>query len=349
MKRLFTLGVAGLALYAVASTTGCEGDQRAAPSQVATAKTGTLGMNLEATSASGKIYRLRAATFLVDSLGNFTPFLDKLPVTSVDAGVSLPPPIFSDGGGFPGTGGTSAGGSTFGSGGSFSAGGSGGFSGGFPTSSTETVLSSETDLSKTVLETFLAPSEYEVQLVDGWFMEQVDQLLGTTAVVSATLENGPFQIFSITSNQETFVQYVFDVNGERVQFGPPGRLIIGIQVNETGGSCGDGVVNGTETCDGNAFGGNTCATATLGAEPFGFLLCTSVCKFDTSQCFGGGTGGGTGAGGITGAGGGFGIDGGFGGFGGFGGTGGTGPGTGGKAASDAGVKPVTDGSFFKPF
>src|SRR5262249_189117 len=86
---------------------------------------------------------------------------------------------------------------------------------------------SETDLSQAVLETFLAPSSYFVFLQFGWFMEQEDKLLGTSAVVPATLISSNFQSFNIESDKETFVRFDFQVDGQRVSFGPPGRLIVG--------------------------------------------------------------------------------------------------------------------------
>lgn len=48
--------------------------------------------------------------------------------------------------------------------------------------------------------------------------------------------------------------------------------------------CGNRRLEGGELCDGNALGGETCETATLGAMPLGKLRCTSSCAFDTSGC-----------------------------------------------------------------
>ena len=106
----------------------------------------------------------------------------------------------------------------------------------------------------------------------------------------------------------------FEVNGERVVFGPPGRLIVGIKVHERQGSgfCGDGIIDAGEQCDSFNLGGETCASATMNSLPFGTLFCTFFCTLDTSQCFGnepGDGGGGTaGIGGMGGVGGGFGVD-----------------------------------------
>lgn len=46
-------------------------------------------------------------------------------------------------------------------------------------------------------------------------------------------------------------------------------------------SCGDGVVNGAEQCDGAALGGNTCQTQGF---DMGVLGCTASCLLDVSQC-----------------------------------------------------------------
>lgn len=105
-------------------------------------------------------------------------------------------------------------------------------------SSNTTTLSSETDPTKSVLEAFLNPCTYQIQLLDGWFVTQVDDLLGSESFVPATLLSSPFQVFDIQSDQETFVKFDFEVDGQRVGFGPPGRLIVGIGVNERGGNPG---------------------------------------------------------------------------------------------------------------
>lgn len=49
------------------------------------------------------------------------------------------------------------------------------------------------------------------------------------------------------------------------------------------GVCGDGVQSGTESCDGQDFAGRTCGS--LGFDS-GNLLCTAMCRLDTSQCTG---------------------------------------------------------------
>ena len=101
------------------------------------------------------------------------------------------------------------------------------------------VLRSEDDPSAPVLETFLAPGTYFSILDGGWFVEQVDSLNGTAFGVSANLESGSVQQFNITSDQESFVRYDFQVDGQRVSFGPPGRLIVGATFHESeGGTSG---------------------------------------------------------------------------------------------------------------
>jgi predicted esterase len=49
-------------------------------------------------------------------------------------------------------------------------------------------------------------------------------------------------------------------------------------------TCGNGVVDGSEQCDGAMLGGATCASATMGAFPSGTLACAANCGFDMSGC-----------------------------------------------------------------
>lgn len=49
------------------------------------------------------------------------------------------------------------------------------------------------------------------------------------------------------------------------------------------GVCGDGKVNGAESCDGSALGGHTCESQGVGS---GNLACTAGCTFDISGCAG---------------------------------------------------------------
>ncbi len=371
MKKIVSYVAMGLAFGCAVDLGGCS-DDGAQKAPAAVAQTGTLKMNLETVSASGKVYRLRNAFFEV----NPSFFFEAKGEVGATGSASASPdggPISAGGSpGFPftdsgvagstGTGGFGGfpiedGGIIFGGspgfGGAFPAGGTpsdtGGFAGagafGGGTGSGTIELSSENNPDDPVIETFLSPSSYTIQLFDGWFMEQVDNLLGTATPVQASLLSDTFQFFDIQSNQETFVQYQFLVNGERVGFGPPGRLIVGIGVTETNGTCGNGVLDPGEVCDGANFGGETCASATLGSAPFGTLFCSSDClSFDTTFCFGQGTvdgGGGTFGGG--GFGGGFPVtDGGFGGAGGAAGAPTTGGSTStggaeGSAAPDAGL------------
>jgi hypothetical protein len=66
-----------------------------------------------------------------------------------------------------------------------------------------------------------------------------------------------------------------------------------------GSSCGNRRVDRSEQCDGTALRGNTCATATRGAKPYGTLRCSNQCRFDTSACMASGSGGTGGTGGST--------------------------------------------------
>jgi hypothetical protein len=93
-------------------------------------------------------------------------------------------------------------------------------------------LRSEDDPTRAVLETFLNPGTFGIELQNGWFVEQVDELLGGAFPVEATLLSSAFQVFTIQSEQETFVKFDFEVDGQRVGFGPPGRVIVGIGVHE---------------------------------------------------------------------------------------------------------------------
>ncbi len=49
--------------------------------------------------------------------------------------------------------------------------------------------------------------------------------------------------------------------------------------------CGDGVIQGTEKCDGADFGGATCETETEGGFPFGSLSCNVDCTISDIDCF----------------------------------------------------------------
>jgi hypothetical protein len=84
--------------------------------------------------------------------------------------------------------------------------------------------------------------------------------------------------------------------------------------------CGNGRLDPGEACDSAALTGQTCASLTMNARPFGTLRCKTSCVFDASGCSAPqGAGGFIGTGGFVGAGG-FGAAGGFGGSAGFGGN-----------------------------
>lgn len=69
---------------------------------------------------------------------------------------------------------------------------------------------------------------------------------------------------------------------------------ITIEISATVPGCGDGVVSGSEQCDGSNLGGATCSV--LGFTG-GSLSCSSACTFITSSCTSGSSGGGGGGGG----------------------------------------------------
>lgn len=49
-------------------------------------------------------------------------------------------------------------------------------------------------------------------------------------------------------------------------------------------TCGDGIVNGQEACDGSALGGQTCASALGNPSATGALSCNANCTLNTSAC-----------------------------------------------------------------
>jgi hypothetical protein len=351
MRRLLSFVAVGFAVqYALGGVAGCSSADPVKKTEPATGKKGTLSLNLESVSQSGKVYRLRDATFFVNPAFVFPtePFPPPFPGGSTGFGGA---PSFPDGGievgggaggpialdgGFPQGGFVGSGGFFGGDGGFFTAGsvGAGGFvspgSGSF-------TLSSEENPDEPVIERFLAPGGYEIDLFPGWFIEQVDSALGTSAQVPATLESSEFQLFNISSDQETFVRFDFLVDGSRVSFGSPGRLIVGIGINETNGGafCGDGVMQQGEDCDGFDLGKQTCASVTMGSRPIGTLFCTANCQFDTTFCQSGFTEGGTG---------GFGTGGSIGTGGGLGSA----DGSVGLPSADAGMGPGAGGSTGMP-
>lgn len=48
--------------------------------------------------------------------------------------------------------------------------------------------------------------------------------------------------------------------------------------------CGDGLITGSEQCDGLNFGGASCDTITTGQCTSGSLVCTVGCRIDTTNC-----------------------------------------------------------------
>lgn len=167
MKKLFSRVAIGCGIL-MGAAAGCAHQDE--PKTAALGQ-GTLHMALETVSESGKVYRLRQATFPVDS-------------ASGDRAV---------------------------------------------------VLRSDDDLSRPVLEAFLSPGSFRITLETGWFIEQVDGLAGTAVPVEAQLVSDSVRSFDIESEQETLVQFAFDVNGERVTFPAPGRLIVGVGITEREG------------------------------------------------------------------------------------------------------------------
>jgi len=103
---------------------------------------------------------------------------------------------------------------------------------------------------------------------------------------------GPFEIDLVVVTRavpvDTEVKFipVFELNGENIPANFLGKSVVLTGVS--GGSCGDGVINGNEVCDGGALGGQTCQS--LGFAGGGNLACNSDClSFDTTQCTAGGT------------------------------------------------------------
>lgn len=292
MKKAMSYLAMGAALYTVTALPSCATEEDAPVVKVTDKKTGSINMLLQK-ETNGHVYRLRQAVFPVTPLGVPTSIAvpedgDEFPIFP-DAGFGGFPA-----GGSPGTGGLFETGGFIGSGavtgtGGFFAGGSpgtGGFgTGGFGTGGSTIILNSEDNPNSLTLSAFLAPSTYQIQLLDGWFMERVDELLGTSVIVPAQLVSSPFMFFDIQSNQETFVEFTFRVDNRDVTFGPPGRLSISIDIIED--SCGNGIVDPGESCDNGDFLGQDCASATFGQFPLGFLQCSPFCQIDTTFCFGG--------------------------------------------------------------
>src|SRR5947207_1874925 len=101
--------------------------------------------------------------------------------------------------------------------------------------------------------------------------------------------------------------------------GAPPKAKSGTGGSSSSSTCGNGVAEGHEACDGSDLKNETCATATMNPAIRGTLACTSSCTFDLRGCKLSADAG-TGRGGTFGGFGGAGTGGTFGGFG--GGTGG---------------------------
>jgi hypothetical protein len=251
MRRFnsFHLGLVLLAAASLGAGACSGGKERSQPEVEAKKNTGNLALGLTARGASGALYRLREAFFEIDPLGSggsggsgsggFAgqpfPFPEE-PGMAPSAGGSAGSGSAS--GGRPGAGGGSSmggfgggvalgGASTGGFAGSF-----GGFGGSFP-GSFPTFLFSEDDPTATTLEASLNTGNYAITLFSGWFLEKVVE--GEAVAVDATLLSPQTQFFSIQTNDETFVSYRFETNGEIIDFGQ-GRLIVDIEVEETNGN-----------------------------------------------------------------------------------------------------------------
>ncbi len=96
-----------------------------------------------------------------------------------------------------------------------------------------TTLFTENDPLATTLEATLPTGNFFIDLFGDFNLEKVAED-GSSTRVNATLISPQSQTFSISPNQETFVTYSFETNGEVVNFGQ-GRLVITLDVTETEG------------------------------------------------------------------------------------------------------------------
>jgi hypothetical protein len=95
-----------------------------------------------------------------------------------------------------------------------------------------TSLSTENDPLATTIESTLPVGNFFIDIFGGFSLEKVEN--GTTTRVNATLLSPAEQVFTIQTNEETFVGYRFETNGEIVDFGQ-GRLIVTLDVSEREG------------------------------------------------------------------------------------------------------------------
>ncbi len=232
----------------------CSSDGKGRPSaeEASLAETGSLSLELTARGNSGALYRLRQATFQVEQLsdggGVSPPPIEPPPFPVPFPGPRpVPPDVILDDmpvgtGGSSGSAGSSNIGGGTSSGGSPSTGGfAGGFGGSVPVAGAGggggffAFLFSEDDPQSTTLETNLPTGQFIITLFDGWFLERVQG--GEVTVVDARLVSPQTLDFFISANDETFVNYRFETNGEIVDFGQ-GRLIVDIEVDEVQGGGG---------------------------------------------------------------------------------------------------------------
>jgi hypothetical protein len=149
------------------------------------------------------------------------------------------------------------------------------------TGSQSIVLDSEVDPGAVALTALLGTGDYVALLSGSWFLERLDP--GGFVPVNATLTSPNPVTFRISAGATTSVPFRFATNGIIVVIGT-GTVSITTEVTEIGdgvATCGDGVVTGTEQCDGSALGSQSCASRGFGG---GSLACRSSCTFDFSGC-----------------------------------------------------------------
>lgn len=242
---------AGVGLSALVA---CSSDHKPPSEEVA--RTGTLGLALESTAASGTTYRLRNATFIITNAhtgdtvdflfsedappsarelrkvlvtGTYTItlldgwFMERVSGSSSGSGGSGATGAFGGTSGSSGKGGSPGKGGSVGSGGRVGKGGSssvGGFAGEFAQGGQD---DSEAGAFSTG-----GSSGGSGPIGEGG-MGAVGS--GETEVVDAFLVSDEVQFFQLFGNEETFVLYQFQIGEEQVDFGH-GRLIVGIDVIE---------------------------------------------------------------------------------------------------------------------
>jgi len=237
---------AGVGLTALVA---CSSDQRPPSEEVA--RTGTLGLALESTAASGTTYRLRNATFIITNAhtGDTVDFLfsEDAPPSARELRKVLVTGNYTitllDGwfmervsGGSSGSGASSGTAGSSGKGGSVGGGGRSGGKGG--TSSVggfagEFEQGGQGDSSEAGSFGTGGSSAGSGPIGEGGNGAVGN---GETEVVDAFLLSDAVQFFQLFGNDETFVLYQFQIGGEEVDFGH-GRLIVGIDVIEDPSVC----------------------------------------------------------------------------------------------------------------